>query len=62
MILLRLGTTELLLILAIVLLLFGASRIPELMRSLGKGIRAFKKGMNEDDEPASHSKDDVQDT
>jgi sec-independent protein translocase protein TatA len=37
-----LGTLELLLILAVILLLFGASRIPRLARSLGEGLRAFR--------------------
>jgi sec-independent protein translocase protein TatA len=41
------GWQELLLIALIVLLLFGARRIPEVMRSLGKGIRELKKGMKE---------------
>ncbi len=53
--LLRIGTTEIILIAAVVLLLFGARRIPELMRSLGSGAREFKKGMRgevEDEEPA----------
>ncbi len=40
-----LGLPEILLILAIVILLFGASRIPELARSLGKGVDEFKKGL-----------------
>lgn len=39
-----LGTLELLLILAVILLLFGASRIPKLARSLGEGMRAFRSG------------------
>ncbi|MGD9401846.1 MAG: twin-arginine translocase TatA/TatE family subunit [bacterium] len=43
--LLRIGTTEIILIAAVILLLFGARRIPELMRSLGSGTREFKKGM-----------------
>lgn len=38
-----LGMTELLIILAIVILLFGARRIPELARGLGQGITEFKK-------------------
>ncbi len=42
-----LGTLELLLILAVVLLLFGASRIPRLARSLGEGMRAFRSGSTE---------------
>ena len=44
--LLGLGTSEILLIVFIVLLLFGGRKIPELMRGLGKGIRNFKEGMN----------------
>ena len=43
-----LGGTELLIILAIILLFFGAKRIPELARSLGKGTREFRKGVSED--------------
>lgn len=42
-----LGTTELLVIMLVVLLLFGGKKIPELMRGLGKGVRSFKDGMNE---------------
>ena len=42
-----LGTTELLVILAIIIILFGASKIPSLMRGVGKGIVEFKEGMNE---------------
>ena len=44
------GPTELLLILLIVIVVFGAKRIPEIMGGLGKGIRTFKKAM-ETDEP-----------
>ncbi len=47
MILAMFGTSEILIIAAIVLLLFGGRKIPELMRSLGKGINSFKQGMNE---------------
>lgn len=36
-----------LIILLIVLLLFGGKKIPELMRGAGRGVRAFKEGMNE---------------
>lgn len=42
------GLGELLVILVIILLLFGASRIPEIARSLGKGIKEFKKASRED--------------
>jgi sec-independent protein translocase protein TatA len=37
-------------ILLIVVLLFGASRIPEMMRGLGSGMREFKKGLKEEEE------------
>jgi sec-independent protein translocase protein TatA len=39
----NIGTPELLVILLIVLLLFGAKKIPELMQGLGKGVREFRK-------------------
>ena len=39
-----LGTTEIILIVAVVLLLFGGKKIPELMRGLGKGMKEFKDG------------------
>ena len=38
----KLGTTEIILILAVVLLLFGGKKIPELMKGFGKGIKEFK--------------------
>jgi sec-independent protein translocase protein TatA len=41
--------TELLVIFAIILVLFGASKIPALGRGLGEGIRNFKKGLSSDD-------------
>ena len=43
----NIGMTELLLILLVVLILFGAKRIPELARGLGKGIREFKEATRE---------------
>ena len=43
----NLGTGEIILIVAIILLLFGDRKIPELMRGLGKGVKSFKQGMNE---------------
>ncbi len=45
----KLGPTEIILILAIVLLLFGGKKIPELMRGIGKGVKSFKDGIKEDD-------------
>lgn len=41
------GSTELLLIAGIALLLFGGKKLPELMRGLGKGVSEFKKGVRE---------------
>lgn len=48
------GPVEILLILGVVLLVFGASRLPQMGLSLGKGLRQFKRGITtgEDDEPA----------
>ena len=42
---------QLLIILAIIVLLFGAKKIPELAKGVVKGIKTFKKEMEEDDEP-----------
>jgi len=56
-----LGYQELLIILVIVLILFGANRLPELARSLGSSVKEFKKGVNEiqkDDTAASTVKKD----
>lgn len=44
------GTSELLIILVIVLLVFGAAKLPELGAGLGKGIRNFKKAAKGEDE------------
>ncbi len=49
--LLGLGTTEILLLLLLVLLVFGASKLPSIGSGLGKGLKNFKKAVrNEDDE------------
>jgi sec-independent protein translocase protein TatA len=47
---LDLSTPDLLIILAIILLLFGAKKLPELSRSLGSSARELKKGLNGDEE------------
>ncbi|MDR2085451.1 MAG: twin-arginine translocase TatA/TatE family subunit [Bacteroidales bacterium] len=44
-----LGGWEIALIVLVVLLIFGGKKIPELMRGLGKGVKNFKEGMNEND-------------
>jgi len=53
-----LGATELLLILLIVVLLFGARKIPELARGLGEGIRNFRSGLREEEEKKPDDKND----
>jgi sec-independent protein translocase protein TatA len=47
----RLGFGEILLILAVALLIFGPSKLPQLGEALGKGIRNFKKSSEGPDEP-----------
>ena len=46
----NIGAPELIILALVVLLLFGGKKIPELMGGLGKGVRSFKKGMNEIEE------------
>lgn len=41
------GTTELILIGGLALLMFGGKKLPEMMRGLGQGVQNFKKGMND---------------
>ncbi len=50
------GPWQIVLIVAIVLLLFGGRKIPELMRGLGGGVKEFKKAMREEDD--DKTKDD----
>lgn len=45
----NLGTSELIIILVILLILFGGAKLPQLARSLGKAQREFKDGLNEGD-------------
>lgn len=45
-----LGVTELVVILVILLLLFGSTRLPQLAKGMGKSIREFKKGVSEGEE------------
>jgi len=52
------GFQEILVIALIILLLFGGKKIPELMKGLGKGVKSFKDGMREIDEP-DNAKGDV---
>ncbi len=48
--------TEILIIVLVVLLLFGASKIPQLMRSMGSGISQFKKGLKEGEKDADEER------
>ena len=45
-----LGTQELLIILVLVMIVFGAGKLPQVGGALGKGLRNFKKGMNDNEE------------
>lgn len=47
----RIGPIEIVLILGVVLLLFGAGRIADIGKGIGEGIRNFKKGIKDDDVP-----------
>ena len=51
------GTFEILIILFIILLLFGAKKLPELAKGLGKGINEFKKASNDIKEEVSKAVD-----
>jgi sec-independent protein translocase protein TatA len=54
----NLGAVEIILILLVVLILFGAKKIPELAKGLGKGMSEFKKGLKDvEDEIKSADKD-----
>lgn len=52
----RLGFGEILVILALALLFFGPSKLPQLGASLGQAIKGFKKGLSEIDEPEEKAK------
>ena len=54
-----LGFWEILVIALLVLILFGANKIPELMRGLGRGVQEFKKGINSVEEAVTDAKDDL---
>ena len=54
----NIGWPEILVILLIILLLFGAKRLPDLARSLGKSLREFKKGKDEIEADSPEKKND----
>lgn len=52
------GTQEIIIIAIVVILLFGAKKIPQLMRGMGSGIKEFKDGMKEGEEAADTKEQD----
>ena len=51
-----LGTQELLIILVLVMIIFGAGKLPQVGGALGKGLRNFKKGVNDAEEDIEEAK------
>ena len=52
------GIWQVLIVVVLVILLFGAGRLPRVMEDIAKGIKSFKKGLNEDDKSSSEVKKD----
>ncbi len=50
------GTPEIVLIVLAIVLLFGGKKIPELMRGIGKGVKEFKEGINNQEEAGKEEK------
>lgn len=44
---------HILIVIMVIMLLFGANRLPSTLENLGKGIKSFKKGLKDEDEPAN---------
>ena len=55
----NLGTGEIIIIVAVILLLFGGKKIPELMKGIGKGVKSFREGMNEVEDELKKPLDDT---
>lgn len=55
------GTPEVILIVLALVLLFGAKKIPELMKGLGQGVKSFKDGMNGKTDETTEDKDKKKD-
>lgn len=56
-----LGTTELLVVAGVVVLLFGGKKLPQLGRSMGSAITNFKRGLNEPTDPEQSEKEEDKD-
>lgn len=50
------GPFEIILIIVVILLLFGAGRVPGIMENLAKGMKSFKAGLKDDDKPTKDDK------
>lgn len=59
-ILLMIGSTEIIVIALIILLLFGGAKIPQLMKGIGKGVNAYKKGLAGEDDNEEEKKQPLQ--
>lgn len=57
----NIGTMEIIVIVFVIILLFGAKKIPELFQGLGKGVKEFKKAMNEVESEISKTPTDKSD-
>ena len=57
---LMIGTWEIVAIVAVIVLLFGGKKIPELMKGIGKGVKSFKEGMNEVEKEVKDAADAVE--
>ena len=53
---------QILIIVALLVILFGRGKISQLMGAVAKGVKSFKKGINEDDAPKSIDKSEEEDT
>jgi sec-independent protein translocase protein TatA len=58
----RMGMGELAVVLAILVLMFGAKRLPQLADGMGKAIRNFKRGLSSDDDDVTPAQKQVSDT
>lgn len=54
----RIGTTELLIILAVVIIIFGPTQLPKLTKMLGKSIKGLREGMEDKEETHEEKKED----
>ena len=54
----KFGLTEILIIVAVILLLFGGKKIPELMKGLGSGIKEFKNAAKDGDQPVTKKEEE----